>query len=477
MTDADRDLHPLLRWIVAALIGLIGLIAVAPASGVPTPGASGIGDPYFPLDGNGGYDVEHYDIQTRFSLRTGVLSGTTTITAVAIQDLSAFNLDFLLRTVTVRVNGQDAQFTKPHPHELTVVPAQPILSGTRFTVIVTYRDRPALRSYLNEHNWLQNGFEVAAVGEPHIAPWWFPSNDHPRDKATFTQHITTSWPVLANGAVSKPPTAAGGGLTTYHFESPEPMATYLAFFVIGRFRFDSEVVNGVRFSYAVSSLYRPNYRSLRMRQLRQTKPVIRWLATKLGPYPFSTAGGIASSVFTIGALETQTRPVYGSVPPTLAVVVHENAHQWFGDSVSPARWKDVWLNEGFAQFMQWWYAEEHGGVTTTAQLRYVYKAAAPYRRFWRITVANPLPKNLFALPVYVRGAMTLAALRNRIGDAAFTTLLRRWTSERRWGTGTTEQFRQLAQDVSGQDLTAFFHVWVGSTGRPVATAANGFVPR
>lgn len=476
MNDADHSLHPILSWLVAAVVALCGLTVAAPATGEPTPGASGIGDPYYPLDGNGGYDAEHYDIQTRYSLRSGVLSGTTTITAVATQDLSAFNLDFLLRTLTVTVDGQAAQFSKPDPHELTVVPVQPILTGTRFKVTVTYQGRPAMHSYLGSYSWLQNGYEVAAVGEPHIAPWWFPSNDHPRDKATFTQHITTARVAIANG-VSKPSTAAGAGLVTYHFDSSEPMATYLAFFVIGQFRFDSEVVDGVRYRYAVSTLYRPEYRTLRMRQLRRTRPVIRWLSAKLGPYPFTTAGGVASSVFTIGAMETQSRPVYGSVPPTLGVVVHENAHQWFGDSVSPARWRDVWLNEGFAEFMQWWYAEEHGGRTTTAELRRVYKAASPIERFWRVTVANPLPKNLFSAPVYFRGAMALAALRNRIGDAAFTTLLRRWTSERRGGTGTTEQFRQLAQDVSGQDLGAFFHVWVGSTGRPRATVANGFAAR
>ncbi len=156
-------------------------------------------------------------------------------------------------------------------------------------------------------------------------------------------------------------------------------------------------------------------------------------------------------------------------------MVHELAHQWFGDSVSVHHWRDVWLNEGFATYMEHRWTETHGGESTSTWLHDTYDSSSS--GFWerrRQPTPDPAIDELFAFPVvYQRGAMTLAALRNVIGTQTFTTLLRRWTHQNRYGHGTTDAFEALAEKVSGQDLTAFFDAWVRQSGQPDATAENG----
>jgi aminopeptidase N len=154
-------------------------------------------------------------------------------------------------------------------------------------------------------------------------------------------------------------------------------------------------------------------------------------------------------------------------------MVHELAHQWFGDSVSVHHWADVWLNEGSATFMEQQWNEDHGGSSTSAWLHQTYGSVPGASSFWDLPVADPGPAELFDWPVYDRGGMTLAALRNRIGNDDFAHLLKAWTSRHRHGHGTTAQFEALASSISGQDLTSFFDAWLVQTVKPAATVANG----
>jgi aminopeptidase N len=171
-------------------------------------------------------------------------------------------------------------------------------------------------------------------------------------------------------------------------------------------------------------------------------------------------------------LENQTRPVY-PVGVSRLLMVHELAHQWFGDSVSVHHWADVWLNEGFATYMEHRWTEGHGGETTSRWLHAAYDATPASSSFWDLVVADPGPADLFDWPVYQRGAMTLAALRNRIGGHTFAHLLRRWTALHRHAHGTTDAFQALAEQLSGQDLTSFFDAWVRQSGRPPRTTEFG----
>jgi aminopeptidase N len=153
--------------------------------------------------------------------------------------------------------------------------------------------------------------------------------------------------------------------------------------------------------------------------------------------------------------------------------VHELAHQWFGDSVSLHEWRDIWLNEGFASFMAIRYAETHGGQDAQQWLEALWEAAGPDDSFWKLQIDDPGPSSIFAKPVYDRGAMTLQALRHRVGDDAFWQILRTWAAGRRGGNGSSEEFRALASQVSGQDLDGFFDAWLSTSARPDRTAENG----
>jgi aminopeptidase N len=303
-----------------------------------------------------------------------------------------------------------------------------------------------------------------------MAPWWFPSNDHPLDKARMDIQVTVprDKQVVSNGRLLG--VRRRGGLATYHWGRGGPMATYLAFFVVGRFQVRTGTAHHLPYYLAVSDQLPRPMRRAAMRGLSRTPGIVHWLQRQLGPYAFRSTGGVVTALDPGFSLENQTRPVYPRAVGT-SLMVHELAHQWFGDSVSVHHWRDVWLNEGFATYMEHRWTEAHGGQTTSGWLHATYRNQLP--SFWNLVVADPGAGHLFDWPVYERGGMTLAALRNVIGKPTFARLLRQWTREHRYGHGTTSAFQALAEKVSGQDLGTFFDEWVRQSDRPADTAANG----
>ncbi|NUR08276.1 MAG: M1 family metallopeptidase [Nocardioidaceae bacterium] len=469
----------LVAVLASAVVASLLTVSSAPASSVPaTPvaGAAGAGDAYFPQDGNGGYDVVHYDIHDSYRIRTGALHGWTDVTATATQDLSSFHLDLVLTPTAVTVDGVPATYAKPSRHELRVTPANPVAAGSSFVVRVHYHGSPAALGYAGERPFFREDDEALATNEPHIAPWWFPANDHPTDKATYdlAVRVHRDRQVISNGSLLGRTTT--GDWTTWRWRMTRPMASYLAYFVAGRYRIERGNDRGRAWLNAVSRWFPRAQQDSALRLLRRSPAYVRWLETQFGPYPFGSTGGVVSSVFTGFALENQGRPTYpflGSGPDARSTVVHELAHQWFGDLVSVRRWRDIWLNEGFATWAEWRYAETHGGPTAQTRLLRAYAGLPADRRFWRLVVANPGPQRLFDQPVYVRGAMALQALRHRIGTTAFLGLLRAWTTEHADGTATIPQFQALAEQRTGLDLDGFFTAWLHAGRKPARTAANG----
>ena len=474
---------------IAALTAAAALVASAAASAPAvgsaldreqaTHGAAGIGDPYFPLDGNGGIDVLRYDVHDRYRFADRWLSGWTTVTLRATESLSSFNLDLLLPVRSVSVDGHDTPFEKTH-HELVVQHA--VVAGQAVRVVVRYAGRPSAYSYVGESNWLADGHEVVAMNQPHMAPWWFPANDHPLDRARMRISITVpkANQVIAGGLLVR--REVRGGLATTTWRADEPMVPYLAFFAAGRFEVERGRSDGRPWYAAVSKLLSPSEQQVAMGLMEQTPRLLRWLERQVGDYPFSTTGGLTTGLPVGFALENQTRPTYpwmGDGPGAVSIVVHELAHQWFGDSVALQGWRDIWLNEGAATFMEHYFSETHGGETAQQWLRTSYDDTEADDRFWDLEVADPCPSHtgcvsrIFDPRVYYRGAMTLQALRNVLGEDEFWTVLRRWVAERAGGTGSTEQFQALAEQVGGQDLGGFFEAWVRSTTRPADTVANG----
>ncbi len=461
-----------------ATLTVVAALVAAPAfaaEGVFMPGAPGIGDPYFSTMGNGGYDVAHYDIDVRYAVASGRLEGRTTLTARALHGLSRFNLDLALGVRAVSVDGSRATFSHSR-RELTVKPAEPIREGRTFTVVVDYAGRPADVRIKGTSPWISSETEAMATNEPHIGPWWFAGNDHPRDKATFdiSVAVPTGQQAISNGehlGVSSVP-----GWDTWSWRAVEPMATYLAFFAAGRFVTESGVSQGRPYFNAVSRGLAPGNRVKAMKLMRRSPEVVRWLETQLGDYPFSSTGGVTTSLYAGFALENQTRPTYpflGNGRYGRDIVVHELAHQWFGDYVAVDRWRDIWLNEGFASWFEWRYAEAHGGTRAQKTLRSRYRGYGADDPLWNINIADPGKNHLFAYAVYERGAMAVQALRHRIGGRDFKRLLRSWIARNASSTARVVDFKTLAEKVSGEQLDAFFKAWLTTGRKPARTAANG----
>jgi aminopeptidase N len=434
----------------------MGAPAGAPAQ---TPGAAGIGDPYFPGAGNGGYDAGHYDLRLAFTPRSGRIKATATIDATATHSLSAFNLDFnQLKIRRVTVDGVAAGW-RHRRGELRVVPATPIAAGATFRVAVAYRGRP--KPVADGTGWIPTRDGAFAFSEPRGAPSWFPCNDHPTDKATFSFAVTVPKRrrAVANGLLTS--VTRNRGKATYAWAESSPMATYLATVAIGRYSLKRSTVAGIPSWTAIAQ-----DRRRATRALRGQSEMLSLFGAYLGPYPFTSTGAVVEGSGSFaGALETQTRPVYLGTPPRV-VVAHELAHQWFGNSVSLERWSDIWLNEGFATWSQWWWQARGDDGKLRKTFASFMAIPGDQRELWRPAPGAPGPKRLFASSVYIRGGLTLEALRQMVGAATFQSILRRWVADHRHGNASTADFIALAEDESGRQLDHFFQVWLYDKGKP-----------
>ncbi|MEW2548292.1 M1 family metallopeptidase [Streptomyces sp. NPDC047002] len=451
--------------------------AAAAAGPAPGPGAPGIGDPYYPTYGNGGYDVSHYDLDLDYRPAADRLSGTAVVTATATQSLTRFDLDFALDVSSVRVDGRPARFTTSGEQELVITPAHTVPRGHRMTVAVTYTGVPSTVQKYGFTSWQRTPDGGVAANEPESAWWWFPSNDHPLDKATYdvTVRVPKGEQAISNGLLLS--TRTKGGSTSYHWRQDRPQATYLATLAVGHFDITrSRTRTGVPVLNAYSTALDPAVRKSAQASVERTGEIIDFLSGYFGPYPFDAAGGYVPDVTSRFALESQTRvfysPSFFATAPDTSVVAHELAHQWWGDDVSLARWSDIWLNEGFAGYAEYLWAEHEGKGTPQELAQKVYDSHPADDPFWTVKPGDPGPDKQFDDAVYDRGAVAIQALRDTIGDHAFRALLKAWPALHRYGNGTIAEFRQLAERLSGQDLKGFFDTWLYTPAKPAVFPAG-----
>jgi aminopeptidase N len=444
--------------------------AATPIPGMPSPGAPGIGDPYYPLLGNGGYDAIHYTIDLDLDVAAGtIVEATTTIDALATQDLSTFNFDFRGPSIdAVTVDGAPADWERDDG-ELTITPAQPLPAGEPFQTEVRYHGTPHVdENDRFERGWWTTDHSIFAVGEPAGSDVWYPVNGHPRDKATYTLVVTVPEPyqVVANGlldSVARSTGAAGNPSTaTFTWDNQEPTASYLVMFHAAELdvTFD-QGLDGITLIEA----FPPDLSHKETRLFDRVPEIIDVFTELFGPYPFPSLGNtvFADTSFN-AALETQTMIGYDRSAISERTIAHEIAHQWFGDSVSPARWQDVWLNEGFARYAEILWAEAaHGPDAAAAALQRQIGGFATVSRTTDgagVLIGDPGADHLFTEVVYAGGALVLDDLRERLGDEMFFQLLQEWAARYRYSTATTEDFIALAEEVSGEDLDAFFTDWL-----------------
>ncbi|MFI9510297.1 M1 family metallopeptidase [Nocardia sp. NPDC052566] len=434
------------------------------AAGVadPTPGSDGLGDPYYPKDGNGGYDALNYDVAIDYDPPSHVLKGKATVTAKATQHLSAFNLDFAGPAVkSVAVNGQPARFATTGEHELVVTPGAPLPSGQPFTVVVDYAGTAA-DTKGNGWTYSPSGGAFAA-GEPHSATTWYPLNDTPLDKATFTLRATvpTGWVVASNG-IQVADVPAGSGKHTVTWEEKDPIIGYLTTVAIDKFTKLSQRSGAT----PLESFFAPGAAQQKVSLEKKLPAVLDFEQQLYGPYPLTSGGGIYVSTDLQFSLETQTRPIYA--PWTdLNTLIHENAHQWWGDSVSVKDWRDVCLNECFASYTADILYPERVERKNADRIYRRALAAADQNNVWSTPLYDPGKGNEFTT-VYTRGPLFLHALRRNIGDNVFFTAVKDFAQGHKNGNASIPEFRQFIQSRTSHDLTGFFDAWLNGRVRPAS---------
>lgn len=430
----------------------------------PVAGAAGIGDPYYPGLGNGGYDVARYILDLDWDPQDARLDGRATIEATATHDLLSFNLDLLGMEVTsVIVDGADATFVHTDA-ELTITPSEPLVDGASFVTVIDYGGRPMRIEPMADipiGGWYFVNGTAFVLSEPGGNFAWHPVNDHPLDKALFRVEVTTPTELtVASAGLLVDMTDEGDGTTTWIYEPRDPMAPYLLPLAIGDLELiDEGEASGVPIRNAID-------RDLLDRQdsFARTPQMLEVFIELFGPYPFDAYGVLVVDAVLGGALEQQTLSIFGqdflrSGRDFDDVVAHELAHQWFGNHVTLGAWEDIWLNEGFATYAQYLYFEAiDPAYDIDAEIERI-------RRFDQTLLSLPVPGDpgpdqLFATSVYFRGALTLHALRRTIGDDAFFASIAAYVDRFAGANVTTEDYQAVVEEVSGQDLDDFFQAWL-----------------
>ena len=443
------------------------------------------GDAYYPTYGNGGYDVGHYDLDVAYSPATDFLAGHASVRATATESLCSFNLDFVGLTIhRVEVDDKRASWTRSG-QELTITPKKPLKDGHRFDVEVVYSGVPI--EFVLPGTSIRTGFMatpdgVTVAGQPEVAASWFPVNDHPLDKASYSFEVTVpdGYEVVANGFLRDRDRRLGG--TTWEWEAREPMASYLATIDIGfwdvhQWRTDT----GLPVYDAVDSAITGGLRAVIESSLARQGEVLDVLGDAFGPYPFSTVAQSSTTKTTSSSRsrprpDPSTRSTSGStiratrstatVSSSTSSRINGSATTWpsLGGRTSGSTRDSLPTPSGSGQ-------STRRQATPEEIFEFILDLIPADDPFWTVVIGDPGIDLLFHGAVYVRGAMTLQALRNEAGDDAFWRIIRSWASSQSGGNGTTEEFIALAERVSAQQFDDLFDTWLFTPSKPTLAAA------
>jgi aminopeptidase N len=430
-----------------------------------------VADPIYPKRGNPGLDVLHYGLEVTWAPATKTFTGRATLQVRAVADLPGIALDFSEAYTVDEVLVDGTQATGAVAGEKLRV-ARPLAKDAFATLAVRYHGTPKttpMPSHRGDAEAL--GLTIAKDGslwtmqEPYGAFTWYPSNDQPSDKALYDIAITVpaGWAGIASG------TPKGQQGDTFRYASTDPVASYLTTLAVGKYTKEAAAgPHGIPLTY----WYRPAKDGAMMKLVRKSPKYLSWLERRFGPYPFPTGGVVL--VASESGMETQQMITMGTPqvdkPAELPAIMdgdllHEYAHQWFGDTVTPTGWRDTWLNEGWAMYAQLLYEVERDRIGATAFEQW-FRAADARRRAKSGPPGKPRADSFAEGNVYICPALMLHRIHQKIGDKAFFSLARDWAQQNRNTNRDRAAFIAFVNKHTGKDFTSLINTWLDSPTTP-----------
>lgn len=420
-------------------------------------------DPYTPTSGSAELRVDHYDLTLDYDIYSNRLLGVAVLHGQVLTDTSALALDLRgLKVSQVQLNGSAVRFKQTRTK---LVLRSPLTAEDAVIIEVSYSGKPRVqKGPWGEVGWEELTDGVLVAGQPNGAATWFPCNDHPGSKATWrcSIEVDSDYTAISNGELLH--CTPGDGRTVWTWESRVPLATYLATVQIGQYRrgpLQNKTYTSARVPLRLACgdhLWRQGQSALAKQHAMLTV-----FEKHFGEYPFDSYEVVVTDDDLEIPLESQPLSILG--PNHLGagwnserLIAHELAHQWFGNSVTPHQWSDIWLNEGFASYAEWLWSEASGQADANSRADAAYEQLASMPQ--DIVLADPGGPEMFDDRVYLRGALTLHALRCHVGEDGFFQTLRSWTALNRHGTVSTEDFLAHAQRVTGHPAGALLRDWL-----------------
>jgi aminopeptidase N len=433
-------------------------------------------DPYFPANGDTRYGVHRYELTLDYRPSSNRLKGAARLSAVAgPEPLREFALDLApgFRFSRVVVDGRAAHYTY-RGGKLRVRPAKAPAPGAGFTVEVHYTGNPRpVRSQWGGLGWEELTDGALVASQPVGAPSWFPCNDRPADKASYQVSVTTPSPytVVVGGRLLSRTTRAGS--TTWLWEQTAPTSTYLVTVSIGRYE-PVELVSRQTGTSLRRTVPQTVYLPARLRSeattdfARQTR-MMDFFEDIFGTYPFDEYAVVVADEELDVPVEAQGLATFGAnhvdgERGSERLIAHELAHQWFGNSLSIADWRHIWLNEGFAKYAEWLWSEHAGGATAADHASAAHAALTRQRQDLRL--ADPGRRLMFDDRLYDRGGLVVHAVRCVLGEGPFFRMLMAWTVIHRHGVVTTADLVAHVQGYTTAPVDALFDAWLRDTALP-----------
>ncbi|MGH3736804.1 MAG: M1 family metallopeptidase [Micromonosporaceae bacterium] len=439
-----------------------------------------VADPVYPRYGNPDLDVLHYQLKLGWSPERRRLTGEAVLTLRPTTRVTELVLDFSrdLEVSKTTVNGT-ATTARQRGEDLVVRLAEPAAADTRLTFAVTYAGTPESVPMPSTRGDFGDGLglrvesdgAVWTMQEPYGAFTWYPVNDQPSDEALYDITVTVpdGWSAVASGTFLGSEQQTGGQVA-FRWRSDVPIGSYVTTLAVDRFARHNDSAGEITLTYWVPK----EYDGYQLDAMKRSPEILEWLQQRFGPYPFPSAGAVA--VDSSSAMETQMMVTMGGrIADNLdaeeaeavftQVLVHEYAHQWYGDTVSPRDWRGVWLNEGFATYIEMLWVLEHSDVSQAGHLHWLRERDRESR-----AEAGPPgdydPEMFAETNVYVGPALMLHEIREKIGDKKFFALCRDWAQQNRETHQDRESFTAFVNDHAGRDLTPIIDKWLDSKTTP-----------